>query len=46
MSDVDLFEARFAAAYRRYLEEAPTAVDPAEVVRAVTQVQPRGRVVA
>lgn len=38
----EAFEARFAAAYRRYLDEVPVAVDAAEVARAVA-VRPRGR---
>ena len=35
MTELDAFEARFADAYRRYLEEGPTDVDAAEVARAV-----------
>ncbi len=44
MSDFDVFEARFAAAYRRYLDEAPTEVDTAEVARAAAA-HPRGRTI-
>lgn len=35
MTELDAFEARFADAYRRYLDEGPTDVDAAEVARAV-----------
>jgi len=45
MSELDLFEARFAAAYRRYLDKAPRQLDAAAVVRTVTA-QPRGRAIA
>ena len=45
MSELDLFETRFAAAYRRYLDKAPRQLDAATVVRTVTA-QPRGRAIA
>ncbi len=35
MADIDVFEAAFARAYRRYLQEAPTGVDSVAVVRAL-----------
>jgi hypothetical protein len=35
MAELDVFEARFAAACRRYLDEAPTEVDAAQVARTV-----------
>ena len=35
MTELDRFEGRFAAAYRRYLDEAPTNVDGAAMARAV-----------
>jgi hypothetical protein len=41
MSELDVFEARFVAAYRRYLDEAPSEVDAAAVVRTVTAAHPR-----
>lgn len=34
MVELDVFETRFTAAYRRYLDEAPTEVDPSSVARA------------
>lgn len=37
MAELDDFEARFAAACRRYLDEAPTEVDAAEVARTVVR---------
>ena len=43
MSELDAFETRFATAYRRYLEEAPTEVDAAAVVQTVVTTHPRGR---
>ena len=43
MSELDVFENRFKAAYRRYLDEAPTEVDAAEVARTVTAAHRRGR---
>jgi hypothetical protein len=42
MTELDRFEARFAAAYRRYLDEAPVTVDAVAVARAVAA-QPRSR---
>ena len=45
MAELDRFEARFAAAYLRYLDEAPTAVDAAAVAR-MAAAQPRTRVIA
>jgi hypothetical protein len=35
MTDMDIFEARFERAYRRYLSDAPTQVDAAAVASAV-----------
>lgn len=35
MSDLDAFDRRFAAAYRRYLDEAETEVDAAAIARSV-----------
>ena len=43
MSELDLFETRFARAYRRYLNEAPTEVDAAAVARAASAALPRVR---
>ncbi|OGN88415.1 MAG: hypothetical protein A2X23_13485 [Chloroflexi bacterium GWC2_73_18] len=43
MSEPDVFETRFATAYRRYLDEAPTEVDAAAVVRTVAAAHPRAR---
>ena len=43
MSELDVFETRFAAAYRRYLDEIPTEVDAAAVVRTVTAAHQRPR---
>jgi len=43
MAELDVFEARFAAAYRRYLDEVPTDVDAAAVVRAAATARPRAR---
>jgi hypothetical protein len=43
MSELDAFETRFAAAYRRYLDEVPTEVDAAAVVRTVTAAHPGPR---
>lgn len=40
MSDLDVFETRFAAAYRRYLDEVPTDVDAVAVTRAVAAARP------
>jgi len=45
MRELDAFETRFAAAYRRYLGEAPTAVDAAAIARAAVA-QPRARWIA
>jgi hypothetical protein len=45
MSEQDVFETRFAAAYRRYLDEAPTEVDPAAVARAAASAHPRAGIV-
>jgi len=42
MAELDLFETRFAAAYRRYLDEAPTQVDAVEIARSVVSMA-RGR---
>ena len=42
MAEIDVFEARFAAACRRYLDEAPTEVDAVEVARTVVAL-PRAR---
>jgi hypothetical protein len=41
MSEVDPFETRFAAAYRRYLAEAPVEADPVAVARRVAAAAPR-----
>ena len=46
MSELDGFETRFAVAYRRYLDEAPTDVDPASVARTVAAAQVRARSLA
>ena len=43
MSELGTFETRFAAAYRRYLDEVPTEVDAAAVVRTVTAAHPGPR---
>ncbi len=37
MSEFDAFERRFAAAYRQYLDEAPTEIDALGVTRAAAQ---------
>lgn len=42
LENPETFEARFAAAYRRYIDEALVAVDAAEVARAVAA-RPRAR---
>lgn len=44
MPDVDVFELRFAAAYRRYLDEAETGVDAAGVARSVARGVPHRHV--
>src|SRR6478735_3110115 len=41
MSDQQRFEARFEAAYGRYLEGAPVAVDAKALTRAITAASPR-----
>jgi len=41
MSELDPFETRFAAAYRRYLAEAPVGADPVAVARRVAAAAPR-----
>jgi len=41
MSELDPFEARFAAAYRRYLAEPSVEVDPLAVARRVAAAAPR-----
>jgi ligand-binding sensor domain-containing protein len=43
MPELDAFEARFAAAYRRYLHEVPTDVDAAGVARSAAAAHPAGR---
>lgn len=43
MAELDGFEARFAAAYRRYLDEVPTEVDAAAMARAAATARPRAR---
>jgi hypothetical protein len=43
MPEPAVFETRFAAAYRRYLDEAPAEIDAAAVARAVTAAHPRAR---
>ncbi len=43
MTELEHFEARFAAAYRRYLDEVPTQIDPAAVARVVARAYPRRR---
>jgi hypothetical protein len=43
MAELDAFEARFAAACRRYLDEAPTEVDAAAVARTVIALPPARR---
>lgn len=43
MSEPDVFETRFAAAYRRYIAEAPTEVDAVVVAHAVVSTRPRMR---
>ncbi|MGZ4273213.1 MAG: kelch repeat-containing protein [Solirubrobacteraceae bacterium] len=43
MPELDGFESRFAVAYRRYLDEAPTAVDAAALARTVVTARPFGR---
>ncbi|HLO35137.1 MAG TPA: hypothetical protein VK194_03610, partial [Candidatus Deferrimicrobium sp.] len=43
MSEIDVFESRFATAYHRYLDEVPTEVDAAAVARAVAAGQRRPR---
>jgi len=43
MTELDPFEARFAAAYARYLDDVPTKVDAAEVARMVARAHPRTR---
>jgi len=44
MPEIDIFEARFAATYRRYLDEVPTEVDAADVARTVAVAGRRSRV--
>lgn len=41
MSEQDVFETRFAAAYRAYLDGAPSAVDAAAVARTAAAAHPR-----
>ena len=41
MAELDRFEARFVAAYRRYLAEAPVEVDAVAVARQVAAAAPR-----
>lgn len=41
MRELDTFEARFAAAYHRYLDEMPVAVDATAVARAAAGARPR-----
>ncbi len=41
MAELDPFETRFAAAYRRYLAEAPVEADPVAVARRVAAAAPR-----
>ena len=41
MPDQERFEARFEAAYDRYLEDAPVAIDPRALTRAITAASPR-----
>lgn len=43
MSELDAFETRFADAYRRYLDGAPSEIDAAGVARSVVADQTRGR---
>lgn len=43
MTEQDVFEARFAAAYRQFLSEAPTEVDAVAVARAAAAAHPRVR---
>jgi hypothetical protein len=43
MADLEVFEDRFKAAYRRYLDEAATEVDAAEVARVVADASRRVR---
>ena len=45
MHELDVFESRFAAAYRRYVDEAPTQVDAAAVARTVAASRPRPRAI-
>ncbi len=45
MPELDVFEARFAAAYRRYLDEVPTAVDAAAIARRLADAHPYRRAV-
>ena len=44
MSEQEVFETRFAAAYRAYLDGAPTQVDAAAVARNAAAVHPRARI--
>jgi len=43
MAELEVFEARFAAAYRRYLDEVSTDVDAAAMARAAATARPRAR---
>jgi hypothetical protein len=43
MPEFDIFEARFAATYHRYLDEVPTEVDAADVARTVAVADRRSR---
>ena len=46
MAELDRFEARFVAAYRRYLAEAPVEVDAVAVARQVAAAAPRRHALA
>ncbi|HYL40884.1 MAG TPA: hypothetical protein VET90_06210, partial [Candidatus Binatus sp.] len=41
MAEPEVFEARFAAAYRQYVAEVPTEVDAMAVARAAAGARPR-----
>lgn len=45
MSELDRFERRFAAAYQRYLDDAPANVDAAAIAHAIAGAHPRRRLV-
>jgi hypothetical protein len=45
MPELDVFETRFTAAYRRYLDEVPTAVDAAAIARRLAVAHPHRRAV-